>query len=266
MISEPFVSLIEVCEQVLEYDEAHLVLSFSSIENTLMATMAGPQGQAIITKSVKEFAALGYTYEQAEETLEMTSDMVTESLSELRTKYADSDIKIQILDMVETVYENVFHDILAAYEDELNSIPNILIQKLHPNAKLPTYAHYGDQGADVYAIEDITIPAHSWGTLIHTGLAAVIPAGWAIAVRPRSGMSLKTGMRIANSPGTIDELYRNEIGVIVDNISDEDVVIHAGDRIAQFILEKNYHGNFTEIPDISLYSTDRGAGFGSSGK
>lgn len=266
MVSEPFVNLIEVCEQVLEYDEAHLALSYSSIENTLITTMAGPQGQAVVHNTVKEFATLGYTYEQAEETVNLTSNMITDSLSILREKYAGSDIKIQILDMVETVYENVFHDILAAYEDELNSIPNILIQKLHPNAKLPTYAHFGDQGADVYAVEDMTIPAHSWGTLIHTGLAAVIPAGWAIAVRPRSGMSLKTGMRIANSPGTIDELYRNEIGVIVDNISDEDITIHAGERIAQFILEKNYRGTYTEIPDISLYSTDRGAGFGSSGK
>lgn len=264
-MNDAYLEFIRACEEILEYDEAHLSLALPSIQNTLMSVMAGPQGQMVIETMVEEFFARGYDYEQAEQAIMVMKEGALNEILALKEKYP-SEIKREILDLTGSAYENIFEDILVAFEERLDSIPIIKIQRLHPNAVLPTYAHPGDQGADIYAIEDIVLPAHSHGNLIHTGLAAVIPTGWALAIRPRSGMSLKTGMRIANSPGTIDELYRNEIGIIADNISGEDIVIHSGDRIAQFILEKNYRGKFEEIPDISAYSTDRGEGFGSSGK
>ena len=265
-MNELLASFVEEMEQLFSYDDAHLELAAPGIEGTLNSILLGPQGQAAVYSIIENFKSCGYDYEQAEATVELTKEGTLQEITELKEKYANSEIKCRLLDMVASVYESLYADILMAYEEELAKIPNILIQKLHPNAKLPTYAHHGDQGADVYAIEDCVIPSHSTGTLIRTGLAAVIPSGWALAVRPRSGMSLKTSMRIANSPGTIDELYRKEIGIIADNIGGEDVVIHAGDRIAQLILEKNYRGTFTEIPDISVYETERGDGFGSSGK
>lgn len=264
-MNDAYLEFIRACEEVLECDDAHLSLALPTIQNTLMSIMAGPQGQRVIEAMVEEFLARNYDYEQAEQAIMVMKKGAVNEILALKEKYP-SEVKHEILDITGAAYENIFDDILVAFEEKLDAIPIIKVQLLHPNAVLPTYAHPGDQGADIYAVEDVVLPAHSHGNLIYTGLAAVIPTGWALAIRPRSGMSLNTGMRIANSPGTIDELYRKEIGVIADNISGEDIIIHAGDRIAQFILEKNYHGKFETIPDISDYSTDRGEGFGSSGK
>ena len=85
---------------------------------------------------------------------------------------------------------------------------------VHPGAKLPTYAHPGDAGMDVYAVEDVTLYPNT-PTLVKTGLVADIPTGYEIQVRPRSGLALKEGITVWNSPGTIDAGYRNEIGVIL---------------------------------------------------
>ena len=93
----------------------------------------------------------------------------------------------------------------------------IPIEMCHPDAKMPTYAHLTDSGMDVYALEDITI-APGETKLIPTGLKTAIPAGYELQVRPKSGRCLKTKLRIANTPGTIDAGYRDEIGIIVDNI------------------------------------------------
>ena len=92
-----------------------------------------------------------------------------------------------------------------------------------------------------------------------------IPHGWAISIRPRSGMSRTTPLRISNSPATIDQQYRGEVKILFDNFSDKPVEIKAGDRIAQFIIEKNYRGDYIEVDTVEP-DTDRGeGGFGSSG-
>ena len=91
----------------------------------------------------------------------------------------------------------------------------------------------------MYAKQEITIEHNSFGTVVPTGLKVAIPSGWMLSVRPRSGLSKQTGLRISNSPGTIDTGYRNEIGIIVDNIDDVNYSIKKGDRIAQLVLEKS---------------------------
>ena len=102
--------------------------------------------------------------------------------------------------------------------------------------------------------------------MVSTGLKLNIPEGWAIAIRPRSGMSKKTPLRISNCVGTVDTNYRGLVCVLFDNFSDEPVSIKAGDRIAQMILERNYRGIFTQVDSVED-DTDRGdKGFGSSGK
>ena len=140
------------------------------------------------------------------------------------------------------------------------------IQFLRDGARLPQYGGSGDRGADIYAPEDVVIPANSMGNLVKTGLAADIPPKWALEVRPRSGMSKKTKLRISNSPGTIDELYTDEIGVLIDNYSDEDYIIKKGERFAQLILEPNYAALFKQVDDVKAHKEDRGGGFGSTGK
>ena len=99
---------------------------------------------------------------------------------------------------------------------------------------------------------------------IPTGLFIELPQGYEAQIRPRSGLSLKTGLSIPNSPGTIDSDYRGEIKVIVANLSNEIVEINHGDRIAQMVLAKYERVNWTEVDNID--STERGTGgFGSTG-
>lgn len=106
---------------------------------------------------------------------------------------------------------------------------NISVELCHPDAKMPTYANPGDSGMDVYAVEDTTI-APGETKLIHTGIKMAIPLGYEIQVRPKSGRALKTKLRVANTPGTIDSGYRDEICVIIDNI-EPPVTDVAGDYI-----------------------------------
>ena len=87
-------------------------------------------------------------------------------------------------------------------------------KKVHPDAKLPSYAHEGDAGMDVYAVEDVKLNPFT-PTLVKTGLIAEIPTGYEIQVRPRSGLALKEGITVFNAPGTVDSGYTGEIGIIL---------------------------------------------------
>ena len=140
-------------------------------------------------------------------------------------------------------------------------------KKVHPDAQLPAYAHEGDAGMDVYAVEDVELYPFS-PTLVSTGLVAEIPTGYEIQVRPRSGLALKEGITVWNSPGTIDSGYRSTIGVILiwsTPIPNVTTRIHKGDRIAQLVVAPVTKCEPIEISEVS--ETERGAaGFGSTGK
>lgn len=178
---------------------------------------------------------------------------------------------------------------IADTEGIAKRIIQIPLQLICDDAKIPTYAHIGDAGCDVYAIEDCVInPGET--KIISTGLKMAIPEGYEIQVRPRSGMSAKTKMRVANAPGTIDSCYRGEIGIIIENIEpnfkdidytfNEDgsikinSIVHGsafyvtkGDRIAQLVLNEVPKAAFYLIKDIGEYSdlSLRGdEGFGST--
>lgn len=143
---------------------------------------------------------------------------------------------------------------------------DVYVEICREGVELPQYARQGDAGMDVRAAVDTTIAPQSTA-VVPTGLKVAIPEGYEIQVRPRSGLSLKTSLRIPNSPGTIDSGYRNEVGVIVWNSSpDTALEIKAGDRIAQFVLQKVPVINFVPINDVSAIGEDRGGGFGSTGK
>lgn len=140
----------------------------------------------------------------------------------------------------------------------------IPIELYHSEAILPQYAKPGDAGMDVCSVEDTIISPHKT-VIIKTGLKVAIPEGYEIQVRPRSGLSYKTGIRIANSPGTIDVGYRDEIGVILHNTSDEPFVIHKGDRIAQIILKEVPMIEWQIVDEVACIGENRGGGFGSTG-
>lgn len=139
----------------------------------------------------------------------------------------------------------------------------LAFKRIHPDAILPAYAHEGDAGMDVRSVEDVIVPA-SGRALVHTGLVMLLPAGYEAQVRPRSGLALKSGITVLNTPGTIDSGYRGEIGVVLFNSSKADFAVRKSDRIAQLVIAPVVHAEVVE--EESVDETERGAGgFGSTG-
>ena len=138
------------------------------------------------------------------------------------------------------------------------------IKRLDPTVELPRYAYAGDAGLDLRASEDVVLKPFE-RRLISTGLAIAIPDGYAGFIQPRSGLALKQGLSMANTPGLIDAHYRGELKICAINLDPkDDIVIRRGDRIAQLVIQKVPVVELLEVDDLS--ETDRGAGgFGSSG-
>jgi dUTP pyrophosphatase len=140
----------------------------------------------------------------------------------------------------------------------------IAIECCRPGAVIPSYAHPTDGGMDITCPVEVTIPAGKTA-IVPTGLKVAVPEGWMLLVFPRSGMSAKTGLRVANSPGLIDAGYRNEVGVILHNTAGEDAVIAAGSRIAQFVLVRRTAISFVPVESVADIGENRGGGFGHTG-
>ncbi len=139
----------------------------------------------------------------------------------------------------------------------------LLITKSDPTAQLPTYAHPGDAGMDVRSIETLTLPPGG-RALVQTGLSIQLPPDAEAQVRPRSGLALKHGVTVLNSPGTIDAGYRGEVGVILVNLGSEPFTVEKGMKIAQIVVAQVVRAEIVEV--ASLAESDRGAGgFGSTG-
>lgn len=136
-------------------------------------------------------------------------------------------------------------------------------RRIHPDAVMPAYAHASDAGMDVRSVRELVIPPGG-RALVPTGLVVNLPAGYEAQVRPRSGLALKAGVTVLNSPGTIDAGYRGEIGVILANFGQDDFKVNVGDRIAQLVIAPVLQPVVVEATEVD--STDRGAGgFGSTG-
>ena len=141
---------------------------------------------------------------------------------------------------------------------------SVSIKRLDPEVELPAYAHEGDAGLDLRANETVEIAPYE-RALVPTGLAIALPDGYAGFVQPRSGLALKRGLTIVNTPGLIDAHYRGELKVICINLDpSEPVRIERGDRIAQLVIQEVPVVRLREVDELD--ETDRGAGgFGSSG-
>lgn len=135
------------------------------------------------------------------------------------------------------------------------------IKLLSKNATMPKRANPTDSGLDLYVSETINIPAHAT-KVVKTDIAINLPYGYEAQVRPRSGNSLKTKLRVAL--GTIDHTYNKEIGIITDNIGDEAIVVKAGTRLAQLVVTPVMLPEPTEVQEFDEVS-ERGA-YGSTGK
>ncbi|MCX5787697.1 MAG: dUTP diphosphatase [Elusimicrobia bacterium] len=141
----------------------------------------------------------------------------------------------------------------------------VKVQRLDPAVPLPRYAHEGDAGVDLYAARDLTVGPGA-RVLVPTGLKMAIPRGYEGQVRPKSGLALKHGITVLNTPGTVDAPYRGEVGVIVIN---HDPVaayeIKKGEKIAQMVFSRVECASLCEVQELD--STPRGAGgYGSTGK
>lgn len=139
----------------------------------------------------------------------------------------------------------------------------VIFEKITETAKIPAYAHPTDSGMDLYADVDTIIPAGE-RKIISTGVRIKLPENTEGQVRSKSGLALKNGLMVLNSPGTIDTNYRGEIQVIMLNTSHEDYTVEKGQKIAQLVICPFYT---CEIAEGTVDSdTDRGAGgFGSTG-
>jgi dUTP pyrophosphatase len=195
----------------------------------------------------------------------------------------DQIISAQKIDFIKNLLGLTYNAVLKAEGIAKRTI-TIPIEFCHADAKMPAYAHVTDSGMDVYALEDITI-APGETKLVSTGIKVAIPAGYELQVRPKSGRCLKTKLRIANTPGTIDAGYRDEIGVIIDNIEpfiksadiDENgrlynvefgssYTIGKGEKFAQLVLAEVPKAIFYQVENVGEVANDgRNGGFGSTG-
>ncbi len=140
----------------------------------------------------------------------------------------------------------------------------ILVTKLDNDAVIPTYAKPGDAGADLYAISELVL-APGDRALVKTGIAIALPNGYVGLVHPRSGLGLKNGISVVNTPGTIDAGYRGEIGVVLINHDlHESFQVKKGDRIAQLVIQKVENALFKVVNQLP--ESERAAGgYGSTG-
>lgn len=237
-------------QEILEYDD----VKFKAILPKMMSQLNNSINSAAFTteilKSLKDTPIQDIEAEKKGINAAKQEILEDDSLSQEK-----KDFLISIID-------GTTGRALELYETMREPIP-ITIEKSLDTATIPTYAHLSDAGADLYSAENVTIQPHETA-IINTGIKMAIPKGYEVQIRPRSGLSAKTNLRIANAPGTIDAGYRNNIGVILTNIGDTEEVISIGDRIAQAVIAQVPMMIFTEGKVDE--NTDRGTGgFGSTG-
>lgn len=271
----------EELEVIPGFKELAIVLSmseenFKTISEVILQEMEKELNKPEIRLQVIQELTMGASKEQIlqiyKEAIETTDSY--ENLSQQK-----KDFLKRVFILIANVVEEDF--------GESKDIVNIPIELCNSEAKLPTYANAGDAGLDVYALEDYTIlPGET--KLIPTGIKVAIPYGYELQVRPKSGRALKTKLRVANTPGTIDSGYRDEVGVIIENVEapvkeikydfdekgniiiksilhGQPYYINKGEKFAQLVLAKVSTANFVQVENIGQIEGNRGGGFGSTG-
>ena len=226
-----------------------------------------------LTELIQQLNGKNLTARDLAEEYQKISGVIDESSEELTEEKKD---------FLKQIFVIIYNSMIELVNGDLPLI-QIPIELCSPDAKIPTYAHEGDAGMDVYSTIDCTL-APGESKIIPLGFKVAIPEGYELQVRPRSGFSAKTHLRVANAPGTIDAGYRAEVGVILYNsappildIGDNDhphdgilygpsYTISKGDRIAQLVLQKVPQAIFIPTSDVSVIGTNRNGGWGSTGK
>jgi dUTP pyrophosphatase len=257
---------------MLALPEEHFAVLAPVFLSELERGMRNVNDQMIMVQSMN---MLGMKAENVREQYEAIYKEIDEQMGDVLS-HQKRDFLKQMLGMT--------YNALSEAEGVAKKTILIPIEYCREGAKMPTYAHLTDSGMDVYALEDITI-APGETKLVPTGLKVAIPSGYELQVRPKSGRCLKTKLRVANTPGTIDAGYRDEIGVIIDNIEpfiksakmDENgrlyevefgssYTIGAGEKFAQLVLCEVPKAAFYQVESVGAIENDgRAGGFGSSG-
>lgn len=203
------------------------------------------------------------------DTLYVTAEFAKELSSDVSALPDYSKDKQEMMLQFLGIYSDVAAIVKNEYDEDHDV--TIYVEKISEHAVLPTYAHPEDAASDLYASETVII--EPWTTVpVKTGLKVAMPIGWQLAIRPRSGMSYKTPIRVSNAPGTIDAGYPDELMVLCWNASDTPYVISIGDRIAQMLPERVYKAKYELVDSAAEYrKADRTnaqgqSGLGSSGK
>jgi dUTP pyrophosphatase len=176
-------------------------------------------------------------------------------------------------DTDEETYQKDIEELLGFTYDEMDKEMNDMVRTstlevevIHEDAVFPTYAYPSDSGFDLHSIEEVILPAFGRAA-VSTGLKLGISEGYEIQVRPKSGLALKMGLTVLNSPGTIDFGYNGEIKVIVFNVNNYPLTINKGMKIAQAVLCPVFNGRYVKLEKVDkIGEKERGEnGFGSTG-
>ena len=263
----------------------------ADLTNTMMTLLAMPDEQFdIMAPGVLEAFKLSVNNPndrialvQALNATGYTADDMVESIDEINKNIDSVDLPVMKKDFLKELIGTLFNAINET-EGIAKRYISVPVELCHENAKIPQYAHVTDSGVDVYALEDVTI--HPGETiLVPTGIKVALPPGYELQVRPKSGRALKTKLRVANTPGTIDSGYRDEIKVIIENVEPpiRDITIDDDGKVTSILYGSDYFIGkgekfcqlvLSEVPKIAFYRVesikdiddiDRGGGFGSSG-
>ena len=250
--------LIELTEQIMALSDANLTDETIDVLNGMIAgAFTTKVREDSVAAIVSDFRDSGYTKGFVLNLVATAKAQMNDFIDELKP----SANKRRLLNAI----FSIFYEIFDAAAEQFGVYDIILPMQLEDGAQTPTYAHNGDACADLYAKEDMTLPAHSHSNMVPTGVHIALPEGWMAMIFPRSSMGAKTSNRLSNSVGIIDSNYRGQLGVLYDNLSDSDYTITTGDRVAQMLVMPSYKFR-AEVVD-TLPETDRGeGGFGSTGK
>lgn len=241
-VYQPFEEMIDLPDE--EFDRF-----YPTFKKDLEKLLASPEMENVIMNAVKTTPNIDVQKEK---------EALDTFIQEIENDKDLSDNKKEMLKLI-------FGTTLARgfdYVENPREKINVKVVKMYDDVQIPSYAHPEDAGADIYSYDDVVIEGGET-KLIHTGLKFGIPAGYEIQIRPRSGNSLKTKIRIANAPGTADSQYVGELGIIVDNIGSDPIHIEKGFKIAQILIKPVPMMIFEETDELA--STARGeGGFGST--
>ena len=272
-MSDDDVDTIAALTQLLESPDEDFILIAPGVLHSFELTLNSPNARLALAQSANANGVY-------------SEDLVA--------SFKESQKAINEIDGISQIKKDFLTNILGIIINAVESAEGIAkrfvtipIELCHPEAKIPQYANISDSGLDVYALDDYTInPGET--LLVPTGIKVAIPAGYEIQVRPKSGRALKTKLRIANTPGTVDAGYRDEIKVIVENIEpplkdityefDENgnpvitSVLHGashhigkGEKFCQLVLMEVPKAAFYRVEAVSEIGENRGGGFGSTG-